>query len=312
MRPMPVRPADSDEDQSIRTRPRLLFPHADDVDSVLSYAAPEDGAGKQAVIRLIERLGGQRKIQVLYERARIQAESNEDPWTFGERGLGLTFPADLASSAAVPREGPLVVVANHPFGIIDGLALCRLVSHARTDLKVVAMSTLWAIPELRRYVLPINFAPTPQAASESARSRAEARRHLKEGGCLVIFPAGAISSARRPFGQAIDGPWHPFVARLIMANRTAVLPVRFFGQNSRLFQMASLIHPTLRLGLLMGETVRRIGTRVDLAIGDLMPYSELSQFSDPRALMAHLRAVTYGIQPPAGATLSRAERRRCN
>ena len=132
------------------------------------------------------------------------------------RGLDVNVHYDAARLAAVPRRGPLVVVANHPFGVVDGLVLCHLVSLVRDDFKVVAMSTLCRVPEVRDYVLPINFADTPEAAATSARSRREARALLKDGGCLIIFPGGAVSTSREPFGRAVDNDWHPFAGRLIM------------------------------------------------------------------------------------------------
>jgi putative hemolysin len=141
-------------------------------------------------------------------------------------------------------------------------ALCHLVSLVRDDFNVVAMSTLCRVPEVRDYVLPINFADTPEAAATSARSRREARTLLKIGGCLIIFPGGAVSTSRAPFGPAVDDVWHPFAGRLIMGSHAAVLPVHFEGQNSRLFQLVSRVSMTLRISLLVRETLRRIGSDV--------------------------------------------------
>ena len=205
-----------------------------------------------------------------------------------------TIPARLAD---VPRQGPLVVVANHPFGVVDGLALCHLVAKIRQDFRVVAMSTLCRMPEVRAHVLPINFANTRDAVATSARSRPTARALLVAGGCLLIFPAGAVSTSRQPFGPAEDAPWHPFVGRLVQSSRAAVLPVRFEGQNSRLFQLVSQISPTLRLSLLLREAVSRIGTEIEAHVGRVLPFESLAAFDDPKALVEHLREVTYGLEP---------------
>lgn len=202
----------------------------------------------------------------------------------------------------MPRTGPLVVVANHPFGIVDGLVLCHLVEMVRRDFKVVAMSTLCRVPEVRGHVLPINFARTRDATLASARSRVEARALLRAGGCLVIFPAGEVATARHPFGRAVDAPWHPFTGRLVRAAEAAVLPVRFKGQNSLLFQLASRINPTLRLSLLMGEATSRIGTEVEAHLGEVLTYESLRRFDEAMALVAHLRAVTHAVTPAGNGT----------
>jgi putative hemolysin len=266
-------------------------------DTALSYAAPEDTRSKQAVIRLVERLSGQARVERIYHQVRGGLQPDDDIWAQAMRGLDITVRHDLRRLASVPRQGPLVVVANHPFGIVDGLALCHLVAQVRQDFRVVAMSTLCRVPEVRGHALPINFANTRDAVATSARSRAAARSLLAAGGCLLIFPAGAVSTSRRPFGLAEDAPWHPFVGRLVQSSRSAVLPVRFEGQNSRLFQLVSQFSPTLRLSLLLREAVSRIGTEIEAHVDQVLPFESLAAFEDPKALVEHLREVTYGIEP---------------
>ena len=150
------------------------------------------------------------------------------------------------------------------------------------------MSTLCRVPEMRERVLPINFADTREAVATSARSRAAARAHLRAGGCVVMFPAGAVSTARRLFRPAEDADWHPFAARLVLGAEAAVLPVRFEGQNSLVFQLASRISPTLRLSLLMGEARGRIGTTVAAHLGEVLPFAALQRLQDPKELIDHL------------------------
>ena len=270
-------------------------------DTPLSYAAPEDTRSKQVLIRLVERLSGQARVERIYHEVKRTLRPDADIWEEAMRGLGITVRHDPARLATVPRQGPLVVVANHPFGVIDGLALCHLVAKVRKDFHVVAMSTLNRMPEVRGHVLPINFANTREAITTSARSRTAARSLLARGGCLLLFPAGAVSTSRQPFGPAEDAPWHPFVGRLILSTAASVLPIRFEGQNSRLFQLVSRISPTLRLSLLLREAVSRIGSEVEAHVGDVLTFESLASFDDPKALVAHLREVTYGL----GARLSR-------
>lgn len=268
----------------------------------ITYAALEDSGPKQALIRLVELLSGQQRLVRIYEEAKRNLRPGEDIFALAVRSLGLRLRCNTERLATVPKTGPLVVVANHPFGVVDGLVLCHLVAQVRPDFKVVAMSTLCRVPEVREHVLPINFANTREAIATSARSRAAARTHLRAGGCLVIFPAGGVSTAENVFGPAVDAPWHPFTGRLVQLGEAAVLPVRFAGQNSRLFQLVSRFSPTLRLSLLMGEAHSRIGSEVRVQLGEVLPFDALAGFDDPKVLVEHLRQVTHAIPlPPAGA-----------
>ena len=250
---------------------------------------------KQAVIRLVERLSARRRIVRAYEQARRTLQPGGDIWAAALQSLDITVRYSSEKLAAVPREGPLVVVANHPFGVVDGLVVCYLVSTVRPDFKVVAMSTLWRVPEIREHILPINFAATREAATASARSRRAARALLGAGGCLIIFPAGAVSTARRVFGSAVDADWHPFAGRMILDHEAAVLPIRFDGKNGLLFQLASRVSPTLRISLLLQEAAKRIGTVVDAHLGDVLPFEALRSIQDPKALVDHLRQITYAV-----------------
>lgn len=264
-------------------------------DAALSYAAPDDSPLKQTVIRLVERLSGQQRAERIYREVKRGLGPDSNVWAEAVRGLDVNVHYDAARLGAVPRHGPLVVVANHPFGVVDGLVLCHLVSLVRNDFKVVAMSTLCRVPEVRAYVLPINFADTPEAAATSARSRRDARALLKDGGCLIIFPGGAVSTSREPFGRAVDNDWHPFAGRLIMGSRASVLPVHFEGQNSRLFQLVSRVSMTLRISMLVRETLSRIGSDIRVHVGDVLPFEALGPMDDPKRLTARLRELTYAI-----------------
>jgi putative hemolysin len=277
-------------------------------ESVISYAAPEDSAPKRAMIRLVERLSGRKRLVRAYEQARRQLGPGANIWALAVDHLDLRLRCDLAPLAQVPATGPLVVVANHPFGVVDGLVLCHLAAQVRSDVKVVAMSTLCRLPELRDHVLPINFAGTREAIQASARARRAARAHLASGGCLIIFPAGGVSTARPAFAPAQDAPWHPFAGRLILDHKAAVLPVRFVGQNGMLFHLVSQFSLTLRLSLLMQEAAKRIGTEIEAHLGEVLAPADLAGFPSPEALVQHLRAVTYALpgRPAPAASPSAA------
>ena len=144
------------------------------------------------------------------------------------------------------------------------------------------------------------------------RSRAAARDHLARGGCVVVFPAGAVSTAPDRLGlkPAVDAPWQPFVAQLIHRARAAVVPVHFTGQNSRLFQMASHVSQTLRLSLIFREVRNRMGTDLTVTIGAPIPYGELASHRDRQALVDALRARTHALPPSAEPIVAGSRGRR--
>lgn len=261
-----------------------------------SYANAEDPRLKRFVIRLIERTTGQPYLRWLYEDYRNNPPTNESFWDSAIRRLELNVTYDEVQLAAWPKSGPLVVVSNHPFGVLDGLTICHLVAKIRTDFLVLTNSVLYRADEIKPFLLPIDFAETSEALSTNLKSRAQAKTHLINGGCLVIFPAGGVSTTPTMWHKhAIDADWKTFTARLITQARAPVAPVYFAGQNSRLFQIASHISMTLRLSLLFKEVHNKIGSEIRVRIGDVVPYDALASITDRYAFMQHLRQMTYAL-----------------
>jgi len=265
---------------------------------IFSYAAPDDALLKRVTIRLIERMTGQPRLKRIYHAYRDDAAPS-DFWNEAVRRLKLRLVYDPAPLAGWPREGPLVVVCNHPFGVVDGLAICALVARLRPDFRILANALLDRADEVRGHLLPVDFGGSREAIATNLKSRAQARDHLMAGGCLIVFPAGGVSTTPSLWHRrAVDAPWGSFTAKLIAQARADVAPVYFAGQNSRLFQIASHIHLTLRLSLLFKEAHDRIGGTVTMAPGKVLAYAELSGFQG-KALMDHLRDITYGLAAQA-------------
>ena len=195
-----------------------------------------------------------------------------------------------------PHEGPLMVIANHPFGVLDGIVISYLMAKVRPDFKILTNAVLYRAPEVRPWLLPIDFASSREALETNLKSRALARDHLVAGGCLVVFPAGGISTSPKPlYGRAVDADWGTFAAGMIHQAKSPVAPVFFHGQNSRLFQIASHLSMTLRLSLIFKEVHDRIGTDMPVRIGEVIPYAQLESMKDRKALMKLLRDRTYGL-----------------
>lgn len=260
-----------------------------------SYATPEHTLLRRIVIQMVERLTGQPRLKRLYLEHRLNPVPDEDFWSAAVRKLELRLVYDRARWDAVPKDGPLVIVANHPFGVLDGIVISYLTSRIRPRFKVLTNSVLFRAPEVQPFLLPIDFAETRAALATNLESRRLALRELAEGGAVVVFPGGTVSTASPPFGTAFDPDWKPFTSKLVAQARASVVPVFFEGQNSRLFQIASNLSQTMREALLFKEIARRIGSDVPIRIGEVIPFETIGRISDRRELIEYLRRVTYQL-----------------
>ncbi len=274
-------------------------------DSLFTYADPAAPAVKRNLIRLVEAATGQRKLKTIYMGHRQCPVPGESFFQSAIRRLALNVLFDPAALDAIPRHGPVVVVANHPYGVLDGLVISWLVEKVRKDFLVLTHSLLLRAPEVRPYLLPVDFSGSEEALQTNLTSRSLARDHLARGGCVVVFPAGAVSTAPDRLGRkpAVDSAWQPFTAQLVQRAKATVVPICFMGQNSRLFQVASHVSQTLRLSLIFREVKKRIGTDLAVAVGAPIPYAELSGLRDRNDLAVELRRRTYALQVLAASGL---------
>jgi len=257
----------------------------------LSYASPCDSRLTRLFIHLIEAATGQLELKRLYNIYQTELRGTVDFWEAALRLMRLSIDYDPAKLEALPKSGPLVIVANHPFGLIDGLLIGHLANRVRRDFKVLTNSRLDPPDaELRDYILPIDFDPTPTAQETNLRSRAVARSHLKSGGCIIVFPGGGVATTPTLFARkAVDFEWKHFTGRLVHEAKAPVVPIFFPGQNSRMFQIASHLGMTTRMAYLLHEVANKIGGSFSAAIGDVLAYDSLREMRDPRALCRYLR-----------------------
>ena len=269
-----------------------------------SYASADDPRLKRLLIRFIERMTGQRYIMQLYDSRITHRKPDEGFWDWSVRQLELKVAFNPDGLARFPRAGAVVVVANHPFGVLDGLIICHLIGRVRPDFRVLAIEVLNRAEEVRPHVLPVDFAKTRASLENNLRTRAEAKCHLQSGGCVIVFPAGEVSTTPSFWKtHAIDAKWKTLTARLILQSTADVVPVYFAGQNSLLFQLVSHMSMTLRASLLLKELCGRIGSEVPVRIGEAIPHTRLAAIGDRALLMEYLRDTTYAL----GKSVSRAQ-----
>ena len=266
-----------------------------------TYSHSGQSIFRRSLIRGIEILTGQPKLKRLYlEWMLCDKRPGEPVFDAALRKLGihLQIRSGVENLALVPEKGGLLLIANHPFGVVDGLAIGQLGMRLRGNGRIMTNSLLCRAPEVDPHLLPVDFSGTPEARRLTGETRRRAALLLAQGQTVAIFPSGGVATANRPLrGRAVDSAWHPFVARLATIAGVTTLPVNFAGQNSRLFQIATHLSYPLRIALVFRETCRRMQRPVDMAIGAPVTAEELRRL-DRDAVTAELRRRAMALAAP--------------
>lgn len=265
----------------------------------ITYATSAKGRPGRTVIKVLENTTGRLRLIRKAKGYQDEVAGGADFFGVMRERYGLSLDVIRGSLENIPEKGPIIVVANHPYGILDGLMLGHILSMRRGgDFKILANHVFRRAPDLERVILPISFDETKEALKENIKTRAKALDYLGEGGAVAVFPGGTVSTAPGLRKPALDPQWRNFTAKMIAKSDATVIPIFFEGRNSRLFQLASRLHTTLRLGLLIREFKARVNTPVRVAIGAPISGDVLDQFrTDPTAAMDFLRKATYDLSP---------------
>ena len=264
----------------------------------ISYAHSATSRSGAALIRVMEnvtgRLGLIRKA-LGYEH---EVASCRDFWEVMVKRYRLHLDILNGSLDNIPKDGPLILIANHPYGILDGLMMGHILSKTRGDFRILAHQVFRKAEDLNRVILPIAFDETKEAVKLNLETRKTALNYLNEGGAIGVFPGGTVSTSAKPFSRPMDPGWRSFTAKMVAKSNATVVPIYFDGHNSRMFQLASHLHYTLRMGLLIKEFRARVGTPVRVVIGQPIDPAEIAKRSkDTREMMDFLRKSTYALSP---------------
>jgi putative hemolysin len=256
-------------------------------------------------------------------RAYARAAAGDPAIDFSARALnvlGITVDVPHDALADIPRSGPVIVVANHPSGALDGLALLTLMRRVRTDVRLLANRWLSCVPELRECVVPLDvFGASTRTVRRNGTALRSAIHWLSHGGCLAVFPSGEVAHDEAPDGRVLESPWRHTAAELAMRAGATVVPMFIGGRNSRLFRSAGRIHPLLRTALLPRELWAKRGSTVSVSIGRPIAPVELASRADAVSRTALLRSrvdhlamapapVRIDDRPPQAAPLPVASR----
>lgn len=264
----------------------------------ISYAHSAETKSGRAMIRLMENTTGRLRLIKRADGYEREVAAGRDFWAVMVERYGLSLDVAGGSLDNIPKTGPLILIANHPYGILDGLMMGHILSEVRGDFRILAHRVFRKAEELNRIILPISFDETKEAVKLNIETRKRALSYLSDGGAIGIFPGGTVSTSAKPFSQPIDPGWRGFTARMVAKSNATVVPVYFDGHNTRLFSVASHLHYTLRMGLLIREFKKKVDSPVRVVIGKPLERDALDPLSkDARAMMDYLRKATYELSP---------------
>ncbi|PTP01871.1 hemolysin [Vibrio splendidus] len=207
--------------------------------------------------------------------------------------LNIDYSVSAGATDNIPEQGPVVIVANHPLGAIEGVILADLVGSVRKDVKVLANELLKRLPELDDLFIGVDVFNSKESKRTNAKAIRDANRHLADGGLLIVFPAGEVSSYRKRAKTLTDIEWSKSVAKFVKRHQATTVPIFINGKNSELFYQAGRVHPLLRTALLGRELLNKQATTISISIGSSIPYSEIKSFEKEMDIVNYLRLNTY-------------------
>ena len=263
----------------------------------LSYSGTFTNPAKVLTIRAIEWTTAKVKLLGMIR----SFESSGAPvgvtfWTKAVRHMGISVDTPPEEIARIPKTGPVVVVANHPHGLVDGMIMAEMISRVRSDFRILTRSLLTGIPEIEEFMIPVPFPHEPNARQLGLEMRELTMAHLKTGGVVILFPAGKVASSETWFGPAVEAEWNVFTHKMIRGSGAMILPIHFPGQNSRAYQIANKLAATVRQGLLLYEIKRALFKPQRPHIGLAIAAEELDKWpGNPRGFLAWLREHTLSL-----------------
>ncbi|MFK5996749.1 MAG: lysophospholipid acyltransferase family protein [Rhodobacterales bacterium] len=268
--------------------------------SQLTYANSFPHLGKRIFIKTVETLTA--RFQLLYHMHHWENNPDKNPhfWTsiFDEMDIKVIAAPEQIDN--IPATGPIVVVCNHPHGLVDGLVVAWLLSKRRDDFQIITRALLNGVAVAEKYLLPISFPHEEDAVRKNLQTRKEAVNQIKAGHCIGVFPAGTVSTSKTAFGPVVEAEWGKFTSKMILHTNARVVPIYFQGSNSRWFQIANRISETFRQSLLMFEIKKSFHKDQKPIIGKPIERDVLDRYkTDPEGLMAFLRAETLKLNPKA-------------
>ena len=264
-----------------------------------TFASAEVNIISRQFIKIIELLTGKIKLKKLYDQYLLEDNPPENFWNDAVKKLKFNLQTNFQEGSFIPKRGRLIIVANHAFGVADGVSLCSVVSKIRQDYKIITHKVLRQAEAVKDKIIPIDFSTNRAAMLSNIDARKEAEKILQNDGVIIMFPSGQIATKKdlKLKTRAFDGNWKQFVSKLIVKTKSPVLPSYFEGQNSQLYHIANKMGQTFRYSLLMYELTRKIGDTINVHFGSVIPFAEFEKIGNLIGITQHLRNKTYSLDP---------------
>lgn len=265
----------------------------------LTYAATFDNKVQARLIRWMEMLTGKLKVFWMINKfEKLGAPTGIEFWAGAMKAMGIDILTPEEQIKRIPKEGPVVVVANHTHGLVDGMIMGEMISRVRPDFQILTRSVLTGLDEVASsFLIPVPFPHEPEAQQKGKEMRAAALERLQSGGVIAVFPSGVVAASETWWGPPVEAEWNLFTAQLIRKTGAKVVPIRFRGHNTRAYNIANKISATLRQGLLIHEIVRACNQPHSPVVGEPLTDEQMSELSkNPRGFISWLREHTLSLE----------------
>ena len=242
--------------------------------------------------KIINKISKVDEIKSLYKINYEDLKKSSNFWKKTLNILNIDYYAEHITN--IPKTGSAIVVANHPFGLLDGLIICSIICDIRKDYKILINEEVSQIDQIREYLLPIKFSTVTADIKKNIITKKKAIEHLNSNGILITFPSGEVATSSLIFNEANEREWKPLIGSIINKTKADIVPVRFFGKNSLFFHTIGFINNNLRRVLFIRELFNKKNKKFNLTIGKRITLLQKEKLSN-RQIVEKLRSIVLNI-----------------
>ena len=242
--------------------------------------------------QILEKISKIDEIKSLYKVNYKELKQSNNFWKKTLDILKINYIAENVDN--IPKAGSSIIVANHPFGLLDGLIICSIICDIRQDYKILINEELSQIDQIREYLLPIKFSKFTEDIKKNIISKKKAIEHLNANGILITFPSGEVATSSFIFNEANERRWKPLIGSIINKTKAEIIPVRFFGKNSLFFQTVGFINNNLRRILFIRELINKKNRTYKLSIGEKISSLQKEKLNN-KQIVDKLRSIVLNI-----------------